>query len=80
MVARYSYVWADLNLSAFIGINWVCRGLFLHVLCRGDMPFLEKLANIAVLWRHVGDMLATFPAKIKGCPCTASFNVGQNDA
>jgi hypothetical protein len=27
------------------------------------MPFLEKLANIAVSGRHVGDMSATFPAK-----------------
>jgi hypothetical protein len=34
----YSYVWADLNLTAFIGINWVCRGLFcfLHVVQRTD--------------------------------------------
>jgi hypothetical protein len=38
-------------------------GLFLHVLCRCDMPFLEKLADIAVSRRHVVDMLATFPAK-----------------
>jgi hypothetical protein len=28
------------------------------------MPFLEKLANIAVSGQHVGDMSATFPAKI----------------
>jgi len=35
-----SYVWADLYLSAVIDINWVCRGFFFHVLCRGDMPFL----------------------------------------
>jgi hypothetical protein len=27
------------------------------------MPFLEKLADIAVSGRHVGDMSATFPAK-----------------
>jgi hypothetical protein len=38
-------------------------GLFLHVLCRRDMPFLEKLADIAMSGRHVGDMSATFPAK-----------------
>ena len=29
------------------------------------MPFLEKLADIAVSGRHVGDMSATFPAKSK---------------
>ena len=52
-----------MNLSAVIGINWVCRGLFSHVLCRRDMPFLEKLADIAVSGRHVADMSATFPAK-----------------
>jgi hypothetical protein len=28
------------------------------------MPFLEKLADIAVSGRHVGDMSATFPAKL----------------
>jgi hypothetical protein len=28
------------------------------------MPFLEKLANIAVSRRQVGDMSATFPAKL----------------
>jgi hypothetical protein len=27
------------------------------------MPFLEKLADITVSGRHVGDMSATFPAK-----------------
>jgi hypothetical protein len=27
------------------------------------MPVLEKLADIAVSGRHVGDMSATFPAK-----------------
>jgi hypothetical protein len=27
------------------------------------MPFLEKLADIAVSGRHVGNMSATFPAK-----------------
>jgi hypothetical protein len=30
------------------------------------MPFLEKLADIAVSGRHVGDMSATFPAKATG--------------
>ena len=43
----------------------VCRGLFFHVLCRHDMPFLEKTADITMSGRHVGDMSATFPAKIK---------------
>jgi hypothetical protein len=28
------------------------------------MPFLEKLADIAVSGRHVGNMSATFPAKV----------------
>jgi hypothetical protein len=32
--------------------------------CRRHLPFLEKLADIAVLGRQVGDMSATFPAKI----------------
>jgi len=27
------------------------------------MPFLEKIADITVLGRHVGNMSATFPAK-----------------
>ena len=62
----YLYVWADLNLSAVIDMNWVWRGLFFHVLCRCDMPFLEKLADITVSGRHVGDMSATFPAKVVG--------------
>jgi hypothetical protein len=28
------------------------------------MPFLEKLADIGVSGRHVGNMSATFPAKL----------------
>ena len=34
----------------------VCRGLFLRVVCCRNMPFLEKLADIAMLGRHVGDI------------------------
>ena len=50
-------------MSAKRHTNTVCRGLFLRVVCLRDMPFLEKLADIAVSGRHVGDMLATIPAK-----------------
>ena len=32
----------------------VCPGLFLRVVCRRDMPFLEKIANITMSGRHVG--------------------------
>ena len=32
-------------------------------LCCRNVPFLEKLANISVSGRHVGNMSATFPAK-----------------
>ena len=62
---RYSYVWADLNLSPVIDIWYELgmSGLFFHVLCRGDMPFLEKLADIWQCRQHFGDMSATFPAK-----------------
>ena len=33
----YPYVWADLNLSAFIDINWVL-GMSWTLLCRYDTP------------------------------------------
>ena len=50
-------------MSAKRHTKTVCRGLFLRVVCRRDMPFLEKIADITMLGRHVGDMSATFPAK-----------------
>jgi hypothetical protein len=31
----------------------VCWGLFLRVVCRRDMPFLEKIANITMSGRDI---------------------------
>jgi hypothetical protein len=64
MYGSYSTCTFELTwTSAVIEINWVCRGLFLLVVCCRDMPFLEKLADIAVSGWHVGNMSATFAAK-----------------
>jgi hypothetical protein len=51
-------------MSAKRHTKTVCRGLFLRVVCRHDMPFLEKIADITMSGRHVADMSATFPAKL----------------
>jgi hypothetical protein len=59
LVACY---WYELGMS----------GLFFHVLCRGDMSFLEKLADIWRCRRHFGDMSATFPAKLVGAGVTVA--------
>ena len=50
-------------MSAKRHTKTVCRGLLLRVVCRRDMPFLEKIADITMSGRHVGNMSATFPAK-----------------
>ena len=39
-------------MSAKRHTKTVCRGLFLRVVCRRDMPFLEKIADITMSGRH----------------------------
>ena len=56
---KHSKVLVCLGWLGLVGCYWYelgCRGLFFHVLCRCNMPFLEKLANITVSGRHVGNI------------------------
>ena len=63
-------------MSAKQHTKTVCRGLFLRVVCRRNMPFLEKIADITMSGRHVGDMAATFPTKFVNKDIITDDSVG----